>query len=288
MRASPQAVGGWPFSAKGRQGEAIAIAGLLEARNAPHGRDHRGERAPLATVSVSVVIPTLNEASNLPHVFARLPRDVFEVIVVDGGSEDDTVAVAKLLWPEARVLTQERHGKGAALATGFKACRGDVIVTLDADGSTDPAEIPSFVEALVSGADFAKGSRFMAGGASADITLVRRIGNHLLGATVNLLFGTRYTDLCYGYNAFWARCLPLLCVDCDGFEIETLLNIRVARVGLQVAEIPSHEHKRLHGSSKLRAWRDGRRVLRTIVRERLSRAPSVVTVGRESEALTRP
>jgi glycosyltransferase involved in cell wall biosynthesis len=238
-------------------------------------------------VRVSVVIPTLNEAANLPHVFARLPKDLFEVIVVDGGSTDDTVAVAQLLCPEARVLLEERKGKGVALATGFDACRGDVIVTLDADCSTDPAEIPSFVEGLLAGADFAKGSRFMAGGASADITFVRRIGNRFLGAVVNLLFGTRYTDLCYGYNAFWRHNLPLLCVDCDGFEIETLLNIRVARVGLRVVEIPSCEHKRLHGSSKLRAWRDGRRVLRTIVRERLSRAPKVAPVALEGRALTR-
>ncbi len=80
----------------------------------------------------------------------------------------------------------------------------------DTDGSTDPAEIPRFVAALCRGADFAKGSRFRAGGGSTDITLLRRIGNDGLNTFVNLLFGTRFTDLCYGYNAFWREIIPAL------------------------------------------------------------------------------
>ena len=79
---------------------------------------------------------------------------------------------------------------------------------LDADGSTDPAEIPRFVAALLAGADFAKGSRFIAGGGSTDITTMRRIGNWGLAKVVNSLWGGQYSDLCYGYNAFWRRCLP--------------------------------------------------------------------------------
>jgi glycosyltransferase involved in cell wall biosynthesis len=221
--------------------------------------------------SISVVMPALNEAANLPHVFARLPADLFEVILVDGGSIDDTVAVARAVCPDVRVIVEPRPGKGVALAAGFDASRGEIIVMLDADGSTDPAEIPAFVDALMGGADFAKGSRFARGGASDDLTLVRRLGNRALSTTVNALFGTRYTDLCYGYNAFWARHLVRLRLDCDGFEVETLLNIRAAQAGLQVVEVPSYEYERLYGVSKLRAWRDGRRVLRTIVRERMRR-----------------
>ena len=80
----------------------------------------------------------------------------------------------------------------------------------DADGSADPAEIPRFVEALVEGADFAKGSRFRPGGGSADITAVRRLGNRFLHTWMNVSFRTRFTDLCYGYNAFWADLIPLL------------------------------------------------------------------------------
>ncbi len=220
---------------------------------------------------VSVVIPTLNEANNLPHVFARLPHNLHEVILVDGYSTDDTVAVAQALYPEIRVVSQTRRGKGNALACGFAVCTGDVIVMLDADGSADGAEIDRFVAVLQEGADFAKGSRFRRGGGSADITPLRRWGNLGLNLLVNTLYGTRYTDLCYGYNAFHAHCLPHMRVDCDGFEVETLINIRVAKAGLTVCEVPSYEGRRIHGTSNLNAWRDGWRVLGVIVRERFAR-----------------
>src|ERR1700733_14453476 len=147
---------------------------------------------------VSVVIPTLNEARNLPHVFEALPSDVYEVIVVDGHSVDDTVAVARSLRPDVRIVMQTRMGKGNALACGCAAATGDIIALIDADGSADVREIPSFVSALLAGADFAKGTRFTEGGGSEDITHLRRFGNRMLTRLVNLLYGTRYTDLCYG------------------------------------------------------------------------------------------
>jgi glycosyltransferase involved in cell wall biosynthesis len=218
---------------------------------------------------VSVVIPTLNEAENLPLVLARLPRGLHEVIVVDGHSTDDSVAVVRRLRPDARIIMQTGRGKGNALAAGFAACSGDIVVTLDADGSTDPGEIPRFVAALCNGADFVKGSRFAQGGASTDITATRRLGNRALNALVNALYGTRYTDLCYGFNAFWARCLPYLRVDCDGFEIETLINVRIAKAGLIIHEVPSYERDRIYGTSKLHAVRDGTRVLCAIALERI-------------------
>jgi glycosyltransferase involved in cell wall biosynthesis len=221
---------------------------------------------------VSVVIAAMNEAENLPHVLARLPEGLHEVILVDGHSVDDTVAVARRLRPDVRILTQTGRGKGNALADGFAVCSGDIIVALDADGSTDAAEIPRFVAALCNGADFVKGSRFAQGGSSTDITRTRSLGNYFLNAFVNLLYGTHYTDLCYGYNAFWARCLPYMRVDCDGFEVETLINVRIAKAGLVVHEVPSAEYPRLHGASNLHAVRDGTRVLRTILRERASLA----------------
>ena len=221
---------------------------------------------------VSVVIAAMNEAENLPHVLARLPEGLHEVILVDGHSVDDTVAVARRLRPDMRILTQTGRGKGNALGDGFAVCSGDIIVALDADGSTDAAEIPRFVAALCNGADFVKGSRFAQGGSSTDITRTRSLGNYFLNTFVNLLYGTHYTDLCYGYNAFWARCLPYMRVDCDGFEVETLINVRIAKAGLVIHEVPSAEHARLYGSSNLHAVRDGTRVLRTIVRERVSLA----------------
>ncbi|WP_433548368.1 glycosyltransferase family 2 protein [Streptomyces sp. CA-294286] len=219
------------------------------------------------TPPVSVVIPAMNEAENLPYVFKTLPEWIHEVVLVDGNSTDDTVRVARELWPDVKVVRQTGKGKGDALIAGFAACTGEIIVMVDADGSADGAEIVSYVSALVSGADFAKGSRFANGGGTDDMTPVRKLGNSVLCTVVNAKFGARYTDLCYGYNAFWRHCLDKIDLDCTGFEVETLMNIRVVKAGLRVQEIPSHEYERIHGLSNLSAVRDGLRVLRVILKE---------------------
>ncbi|WP_171171639.1 glycosyltransferase family 2 protein [Streptomyces sp. I05A-00742] len=223
---------------------------------------------------VSVVIPAMNEAENLPYVFKTLPSWIHEVVLVDGNSTDDTVKVARELCPEVKVVEQRGKGKGDALITGFAACTGEIIVMVDADGSADGNEIVSYVSALVGGADFAKGSRFANGGGTDDMTPIRKLGNRVLCSIVNHKFGARYTDLCYGYNAFWKRILDEIALDCAGFEVETLMNIRVVKAGLRVQEIPSHEFVRIHGASNLRAVRDGLRVLKVILHERGSRRRS--------------
>jgi glycosyltransferase involved in cell wall biosynthesis len=223
---------------------------------------------------VSVVIPTLNEEENLPHVFARLPEGLHQLVIVDGRSTDRTLEVVGRLRPDAEIVLQDGKGKGNALACGFARCTGEIIVMLDADGSTDPAEIPVFVSLLEEGADFAKGSRFLRGGGSSDITPGRRLGNLMLNRAVNFLYRTSYTDLCYGFNAFHRRCLERLVVDCSGFEVETLINIRVAKLGYTVAEVPSFEADRLFGDSHLNTMRDGWRVLRTIAGEWHKRMPA--------------
>jgi Glycosyltransferases involved in cell wall biogenesis len=253
-----------------------ARRGLRRPRPRP-----RPSRTPFP--AVSVVVPTRNEARNLeivlPAIAAVRPA-VHEILVVDGNSTDDSLGVARRVLPWARTITQTRKGKGNAMACGFAAATGDVIVMFDADGSADPGEIPAFVSALVSGADFAKGSRFTPGGGSDDITLLRKTGNAGLNGVANALFGTSYTDLCYGYNAFWADLLPLLelpAVDApapaegmlwgDGFEIETVLNCRIAAAGLKITEVPSIERQRMFGETNLRTFADGTRVLRTLLAE---------------------
>jgi glycosyltransferase involved in cell wall biosynthesis len=240
-----------------------------------------------ATPRVSIVVPAMNEARNLALILPELPH-VHEVILVDGHSVDGTVAAARRVLPSIRVVRQSRHGKGNALVCGFTAATGDVIVMFDADGSADPQEIPAFIDALVAGADFAKGSRFLEGGGSGDITGLRSIGNHALSGLTNALFRTRFTDLCYGYNAFWRDILGDLDLPStgpqkvpaermvwgDGFEIETLLNCRVAAAKLSVTEVPSFERLRIHGVSNLNAFTDGLRVLRTVLVERHRKARS--------------
>jgi glycosyltransferase involved in cell wall biosynthesis len=235
---------------------------------------------PVPAPRVTIVVPARNEARNLEVVLPELPQ-VHEVILVDGHSVDDTIEVAVRLMPDIKIVQQTRRGKGNALACGFAAATGDIIVMFDADGSADPKEIEDYVAALVGGADFAKGSRFVRDGGSHDITLVRRLGNLFLNTTTNILFGTRYTDLCYGYNAFWRDVAGILDLPNpagadrngslrwgDGFEVETIINCRVAAAGLVIAEVPSVERLRIFGESNLSAVKDGTRVLKTIFSER--------------------
>ena len=231
--------------------------------------------------TVSVVIPTLNEERNIPRVFERIPEDMHQVVLVDGRSIDNTVAVARELRPDVCVVFQTRNGKGNALACGFEAATGDVIAMVDADGSADLTEIPRFVAALLGGADFATGTRFLPGGGSDDITRLRACGSHALTTFFNLCYRRDYSDLRCGFNVFWRRHLPVLGLDAaappkedgtplwgDGFEIETLIHVRVARAGLRVVEVPSFEPKRIHGVSNRSAVQDGVGVIRTIFAER--------------------
>jgi glycosyltransferase involved in cell wall biosynthesis len=220
---------------------------------------------------VSVLIPTLNEAPNLPHVLPALPDGVDELVLVDGHSTDETLEIARTLCPDVQVVLAEKKGKGAALLSGLAECTGDIVIMLDADGSNDPAEIPRFVGALVSGADYAKGSRFLTGGGTTDMPFYRKLGNRVFVWLVRLFFGSRYTDLCYGYNAFWRHVVDELRLDCDGFEIETMMNIRALRAGLRIVEVPSFESERIHGSSNLKTISDGWKVLKTILAERFRR-----------------
>ncbi len=238
--------------------------------------------------TVSVVIPVRNEVRNLPIVLSSLPDWIDEVVLVDGHSVDDSIAVARKCRPDIKVITQPGVGKGDALLAGFEACTGDILVMMDGDGSTAGQEIVRYVSALVAGADYAKGSRFANSGGSDDITFARRLGNRVLSGLVNLLFGTRYTDLCYGYNAFWADRLSDLHLDCGGFEVETVMNIRAAKNGFRVQEIPSHEAQRVHGESNLHVVNDGWRILKAIAAEALSRSGPVTKLGSATGAVESP
>jgi len=226
--------------------------------------------------AVSAVIPTLNEEQNIGWVLERLPSCVDEVIIVDGRSTDDTVFWALSARPDARIVHQLAPGKGAALRAGFEAANGDVIVMLDADGSMHPREIERYVEAIDAGYDLVKGSRFLPGAGTTDISRLRAIGNFALLGIANRLYGCRFTELCYGYMALRRTALPRLQLTADGFEIETQIVAHAVRAGLRITEVPSFEADRRFGESNLRTFRDGTRVLRELVRARMALFPTVV------------
>jgi glycosyltransferase involved in cell wall biosynthesis len=240
-------------------------------------RDPKGSATSLDLLGdhrLSVLIPALNESENLKFVLPRIPAWVHEVILIDDHCTDDTVAVARGLMPDIVVVGNHRApGKGNALRTGAETATGDMLVQVDADGSEDPQEMHAFVGALLAGADYAKGSRFIEGGGTSDMPALRKWGNWALVGLVRALFrGTKFTDLCYGYNAYWSDMAPLL-LDAGGFEIETVMNLRAVRAGLRISEVPSFETERIHGEGKLDTFPDGWKVLKAIVRERYLAAP---------------
>ena len=255
-----------------KQGAAIDDR-TLDVWRLNRARDGLGESTPHLP-EVSVVIPALNEADSIGWVLGRIPDWVSEVVLVDGLSTDQTEQVARRLRPDLVVVHQRRPGKGSALRAGFAASRGEHIVMIDADGSTDPAEMARFIDALDDGADFVKGSRYLPGGGSADLTRLRSAGNRALAQLANLLYGSRFTDLCYGYCAFRRQLLDALTLTATGFEIETQLALNAVSAGLEVREVPSYERPRRAGVSNLNAYRDGRRVLRTLLTKRQVRAES--------------
>ena len=251
-----------------------ATQGAATASAPRHTIGHRTSMRP----TVSLVIPARNEARNLARVLSEVPGSIGEVILVDGHSTDVTKLMAISCRPDIRIVSEDSPGKGHTLRAGFAAACGDIIVAMDADGSMAPAEIPNFVYFLENGFDFVKGSRFVAGGGSLDLTTVRRLGNRALLGLANTLYRTKLTDLCYGFFAFYRKYLDHLDLASSGFEIETELTVRAVRAGLRIAEIPSMELPRRSGRSNLHSLSDGARVLRTLLpRADRRRASGVIT-----------
>ena len=225
---------------------------------------------------ITVLICTLNEEENVPHVLPRIPAWVDEVLVVDGGSSDGTVAMVRSLRPDARILCQPGRGKGDALRYGVEQASGHIIVTLDADGETDPQDLPDFVEPLLQGHDFAKGSR-LAKGRPLRMSRYRWLGNKILAWTCNLLYGTRFTDICSGYNAFWkARFLQLeLTHDPNevGCSMEQQMIVRAKKAGMKVEEVAHASEGRIAGASVIDgfklATKQGFRDWLVVLRERI-------------------
>lgn len=215
--------------------------------------------------AVTVIICALNESPNLPHVLPEIPGWVDEILLVDGYSPDDTVEVAKKLRPDIKVIYQPGKGKGDALKHGFKNATGDIVVTMDADGSTNPNDLPVYIEALLDGYDFAKGSRFLS--ANPKMPLYHKFGNWVLTKTTNILFGTKYTDVCSGYNALRKEDFFKLNLQYDGFEMEQEMVVKAKKAGLKVIEIRQIDKGRIGNDSKVSSFKQGFRDFFIIIRE---------------------
>lgn len=232
------------------------------------------------------MIPAKNELASLPIVLEDVPDYIDEVIVVDGHSNDGTYEFAQTHPQVDKVVRQRSKGKGAALSAGFASATKDLVVIIDADGSMNLSELGLFLNEFPN-CGIAKGSRYLSGGGSSDLTLFRSFGNKVLTQVANRFFGQEWTDMAYGYAVFDRRLLAGLALTNydalgsmfshksygQGFEIETLMFCRAAKRGIKLVEVPSFERDRIAGTSNLRAIRDGLRVLIALLIERSRSVP---------------
>ncbi|HET9039369.1 MAG TPA: glycosyltransferase family 2 protein [Gemmatimonadales bacterium] len=220
------------------------------------------------TPLVSVVMPVLNEEEALGPCIEKI-RATFasagldgEIVVCDNGSTDGSVAIAERMG--ARVVHQPARGYGNAYLKGFASARGRYLVMGDADDTYDFTMIPRFVAALEAGHQFVTGSRYLGGGDAHITALHRYFGNPALTRILNVLFGTRYTDVYCGFRAFSRETYDAIRPVSPGMEFNLELAINAGLAGLRVHEIPIVLAPR-KGESKLRTFRDGWRSLRMML-----------------------
>ncbi len=225
---------------------------------------------------VSVIIPVFNEEVTVGEVVTRTKKTLdklgitYEVLVVDDGSYDRSAEIARL--QKATVFRECHKGKGFALRCGFSQAKGEFIITLDADGSHKPEEIPTVLRILFDGkVDFVVGSRFAnSEDNKTKIPKINRAGNRLFNTMTGCLTGLKITDSQSGFRAIRASLIKSMKLSSHGYEIESEMLIKALRMGARVAETPISFDQRTIGSSKLDPLRDGARILYAILASYLS------------------
>jgi len=213
-------------------------------------------------VKVSIIVPAYNEEENITKIL-RMLMDVeqvlpsMEIIVIDDGSTDGTLEEVAKFSSRVKLLKHEKNfGKGAALATGFDEATGEVVVVQDADLEYSPYDIPRLVKPILSGeADVVFGSRFK--GSRNGMRFTNYVGNKLLSASTQFLYGMPITDVMTGHKVFAKRVIKSMDLTEDGFKIEPEIAAEVFRGGWRYAEVPIAYNRRTVGKSKFRFLRDG-------------------------------
>jgi glycosyltransferase involved in cell wall biosynthesis len=221
--------------------------------------------------SVSVVIPVFNEELTIGDIVARTRSTLeqfrlpYEVLVIDDGSVDRSAEISQA--SEAHVLREAHQGKGHALRLGFERAKGDVIVTLDSDGSHQPEEIPLILRSMMENkVDFVIGSRFFDTDVNnAKIPDVNRIGNRMFSDLIRLFTGVKISDSQSGFRAIRSSVIKKMRLNSRGYEVESEMLIKALKMGVRVAEIPISFEQRTVGKSRLDPLKDGTKILFSII-----------------------
>jgi len=227
----------------------------------------------MQTQVVSVIIPAYNEEKTIGNIIGETTQIMdalglpYEIIVVDDGSTDRTKEIAST-YKVAVLSNGKNRGKGYTLRKGFQHAQGNLIVTIDADGSHNPKEIPDLIEPLFNGSDITTGSRFLGQGKKYTSKL-HTVGNHLINVTIMVLTKRKITDSQTGLRAFKKEFLEKICLESRGYEIETEITVKGLKNGFTLQEIPISCERRKYSVSKLKVLSDGITIFKTILKSHL-------------------
>jgi glycosyltransferase involved in cell wall biosynthesis len=224
---------------------------------------------------LSVVIPCFNEAATILDLLERVrsaPVASKQIIVVDDGSTDGTRALLQgLRADDLTVLLHERNrGKGAALATGFAAARGEICIVQDADLEYDPAEYPLVIGPIVQGkADVVFGSRFQGAAPHRVVYFWHRLGNGFLTLLSNMFTDLNLTDMETCYKAFRTEIIQAIRIREQRFGFEPEITAKLARRRCRIYEVGISYYGRTYDEGKKIGWRDGVRAIWCILKYNL-------------------
>lgn len=220
-------------------------------------------------MELSIIVPCHNEEKNVGAVLKKI-RDVVksdvEIIVVDDGSTDNTAGVG--MENGAKVIRHSsKQGKGVSIRDGIALAKNEVVLFLDGDGQDDPKDIANLLQAINHGADFVIGSRWLGELREGAISKLNYFATSMITTIINLLFNSNITDSQAGFRCVRKSKLKKFQLKARGYEIETEMLIKAIKHKLKIVEVPVTRSRRLHGTSHMKRFRLGFKILFLLSKE---------------------